>query len=280
MVVVALLSLIVIALMTVFNATQSAFRASVTQTDILEGGRAVMDLMAGDLKEMAPSLGNSNSVAGVNNGFATVNFFATNNPNYSFLQPLTASPGNQERAYVLQHFFILNHQNTKWWGTGYMVLTNSPTGLYSLYRFQYPSDESAVDPLTILTNQAMRNFFLNPTNGGSHLIDGVVGLRVRAFDDNGYWMTNTLNFAGGQTTNKNVLFLPTAFGETGFYMFSNTLPASVEIEMATLEDRTLQRAESIPILTVQSNYLAQQVGKVHIFRQRVSIPNAAPSAYQ
>ena len=123
--------------------------------------------------------------------------------------------------------------------------------------------------------------FLNFPNNYSHLIDGVVGLRVRAFDDNGYWMTNTLNFAGGQTTNKNVLFLPSASGETGFYMFSNTLPASVEIEMATLEDRTLQRAESLGVsYQVQSNYLAQQVGKVHIFRQRVSIPNAAPSAYQ
>ena len=36
----ALLSLIVLALMTVFNSTQTAFRASLTQTDILESGRA------------------------------------------------------------------------------------------------------------------------------------------------------------------------------------------------------------------------------------------------
>jgi type II secretory pathway pseudopilin PulG len=281
MVVVLLLSLIVIALMSVFNSTQAAFRASVTQTDILEGGRAVMDLMAGDLKAMAPSLGGSNSVAGINNGLATVNFYANTNAGYApLVQTLTASPNN--RTYVLQQFFVLNHQNTKWWGVGYMVLTNSPDGIYSLYRIQYPADQSAVNPATIFTNQAVQNFFLNPTNGGSHLIDGVVGLRVRAFDNNGYWMTNTLNFAGGQnTTNKNVLFLlPSALGETGFYMFSNTLPASVEIEMDTLEDRTLQRAGSIPILTVQSHYLAQQVGKVHVFRQRVSIPNAGPATYQ
>jgi prepilin-type N-terminal cleavage/methylation domain-containing protein len=285
MVVVLLLSLIVIALMAVFNSTQAAFRASVTQTDVLEGGRAVIDLMAGDLKEMAPSLGGSNSIARVNNGFATVNFYANTNAGYvPLIQTLTASPNNQQRTYVLQQFFVLNHQNTKWWGVGYMVLTNSPDGIYSLYRIQYPSDKSAVNPVTIFTNQAVQNFFINPTNGGSHLIDGVVGLRVRAFDNNGYWMTNTLNFAGGPTpasTNKNVLFLlPSALGETGFYMFSNTLPASVEIEMDTLEDRTLQRAGSIPILAVQSNYLAQQSGKVHVFRQRVSIPNAGPATYQ
>ena len=57
MVVVVLLSLIVVALMSVFSSTQTAFRASVTQTDILEGGRAAMDMIAQDLKEMAPSLG-------------------------------------------------------------------------------------------------------------------------------------------------------------------------------------------------------------------------------
>jgi len=29
----------------------------------------------------------------------------------------------------------------------------------------------------------------------------------------------------------------------------------------------------------RSNYLAQRVGQVHLFRQRVSIPNVDPSAY-
>jgi hypothetical protein len=65
-------------------------------------------------------------------------------------------------------------------------------------------------------------------------------------------------------------------------MFSNTLPASVEIEMATFEDRTLQRAESFGSYQGATNYLASpdQSGKVHVFRQRVSIPNVDPSAYQ
>ena len=56
MVVVALLALIVMALMAVFNSTQTAFRAGVTQTDVLEGGRAAMDLIAADLRQMSPSL--------------------------------------------------------------------------------------------------------------------------------------------------------------------------------------------------------------------------------
>ncbi len=61
MVVLALLSLIVFALMAVFGVTQRAFRASLTQTDSLEGGRAVMDLIAADLEAMTPSDGFSNS---------------------------------------------------------------------------------------------------------------------------------------------------------------------------------------------------------------------------
>jgi hypothetical protein len=64
-------------------------------------------------------------------------------------------------------------------------------------------------------------------------------------------------------------------------MFSNTLPASVEIEMGVLEDRALQRAESLSgSFLAQSNYLAGSASQVHIFRQRVSISKVDPAAYQ
>jgi hypothetical protein len=43
----------------------------------------------------------------------------------------------------------------------------------------------------------------------------------------------------------------------------------------------LQRASTWPDNSIlQNNYLAQQSGKVHVFRQRVSIPNFAPAAYK
>jgi hypothetical protein len=95
-------------------------------------------------------------------------------------------------------------------------------------------------------------------------------------------MNGNIVFSGGQlTTNRNVYYLPSTLGQTGFYMFSNTLPASVEIEMAVLEDRTLQRAAALSgAPAAQTSYLQQQAGKVHVFRQRVSIPNVDPSAYQ
>ncbi len=60
LVVVVLLSFIILALMTVFNATQTAFRASITQTDVMEGGRSVMGLLKSDFESMTPSYGESN----------------------------------------------------------------------------------------------------------------------------------------------------------------------------------------------------------------------------
>ncbi|MEI9963163.1 MAG: hypothetical protein WDM76_19235 [Limisphaerales bacterium] len=83
---------------------------------------------------------------------------------------------------VIENLFFLNHQNTRWWGVGYAVDTTDSQGVYSLYRYEYPSDPSVrVTPDTIFTNQAFRNFFFSPTNG-SRLVDGVVHLVIRAYD--------------------------------------------------------------------------------------------------
>lgn len=281
MVVVTLLSLIVLALMAVFDSTQRAFRASATQADVLQGGRAVMDLISQDLKTMSPSDGVSNNPTIVFPD--AVNFYAGINNNYPpLIQPLIAS--SNERTNVLENFFILSSGNQNgvptWYGTGYAVYL-SPTNLYSLYRFSTSHPMAVAGAVSNMFRFEFENFISAPSTytNSSHLIDGVIGLRVRAYDLNGVWMTNGYGF--NQTVPiKNVLFLPSTFGEVGFYMFSNSLPASVEVEIATLEDRTLQRAESFGSLQGMTNYLAWQGGKVHVFRQRISIPNVDPSAYQ
>jgi Tfp pilus assembly protein PilV len=270
LVVVVLMSLIVLALMAVFNSTQAAFRASITQTDVLEGGRSVTGLLKSDLEAMTPSFG-------VNNG--AVNFYVTNNLLQYQLQsgPLMQSLAGsaQLRTNVLQRFFVLTRQNTMWTGIGYVVDTTSTNYFNPLYRFSITTNVMVRNmPWALYTN-----FLYTPFTNMSHLVDGVVHLTVRAYDTNGYWMTN--GYPIGYThIARNAWFTPSALGEIGFYMFSNTLPASVEIQMGLLEDRTLQRAESIPVANVRSNYLAQQAGKVHLFRQRIPIRNVDPSAYQ
>ena len=279
MVVMTLLSLIVLVLMAVFNSTQAAFRASVTQAGVLESGRATMDLMVSDLKQMSPSMESSNFNS-------AVNFTAVVPSGYvPLVQPLVASGPSQSRTNVQESIFILSRQNQAWTGVGY-VIANSPQGdMDSLYRFTMTTNvQAGLDPAATLFNI----FRTTPPADMSHLMDGVVSLTVRAYDINGGLMASNIVFSGGQATaNRNVLYLPSTLGQTGFYMFSNTLPASVEIELGALEDRILQRAGSLPNNLPapppndrQTMYLQGQAGAVHIFRQRVSIPNVDPSAYQ
>ena len=284
LVVMTLLSLIVLALMAVFNSTQTAFRASVTQTDVLEGGRAAIDLMTSDLRQMSPARGsgtllfNRNVIQPVDQ---PVNFYANTNSSQLLVQSLPGSTA--QRVNALEAFFALGRGNLNgspaWIAVGYAVDPASPTSLNPLYRFYMATNVAAASPLVLFTN-----FYGAVLNGAltnwSHLLDGVVGLTVHAYDTNGVWMTNGYPSVTNITV-KNVRFLRSVPGQTGFCMFSNTLPASVEIELGVLEDRALQRAGTWPNGSLsQSNYLAQQAGKVHIFRQRLNIPNVDPSAYQ
>jgi len=285
LVVVVLLAFIVTALMAVFNSTQTAFRASITQTDVLEGGRSMMGLVKGDLETMTPSFGRMPSI-NVNNEIVgpmgAVNFCANTNSSFGPLQQSLIG-SDYRRTNVLENIFILGRANLNgqdcWLGAGYAV-AGSADGLYSLYRFATNHPVTAISPAFIFTNE-FQNFLLGITNG-SRLIDGVVHLTVRPYDRNGRWMTNSYVYAGAVCvgTNRNVWYGAPAWGEVGFCMFSNTLPAAVDVELGVLEDRVLQRAESIGDFLARSNYLAQQAGKVHLFRQRIPIRNVDPSAYQ
>lgn len=275
MVVVVLLSFIILALMAVFNSTQSAFRASVTQTDVLESGRAAMDLITDDLRGLAPSLGESNNLA--NNFRGVANFYVTDSGIPPLLQSLVAS--SSTRTNSQQDFFILSRGNLNgvatWYGTGYAVCL-SPSNVYSLYRFSTNRPVAQSLSASNLFWGDFYNFITYPNNGSySHLLDGVIGFRVRAFDANGSLITtNLMNIS----TN--------AFPNSGYVFYSNSLPGAVEIEMATIEDRTLQRAESrpgdlpLPPNDSRTKYLQDQADKVHVFRQRVAIPNVDPSVYQ
>jgi hypothetical protein len=126
----------------------------------------------------------------------------------------------------------------------------------------------------------------------SHLIDGVVHLTVRAYDPDGRWVNNYYQpYTNAQNT---AFFKPPGFpaytdgyGEAQLYMFSNAVPASVELELGILEDRVLARAEGLPnnLPAASPNdrrtlYLQGQAGTVHLFRQRVNIPNVDKTAYQ
>jgi type II secretory pathway pseudopilin PulG len=277
LVVVSLLSLIVLALMAVFSTTQRAFRAAVTQSDVLEGSRAAVELMTADLRGLTPSGGGSNYVT-----FGAVNFFSLANNSSPLVQSLPGSTFS--RTNLLNYFFVLGRENTKWTSTAYIVDTSSSSPLYPLYRF-YAETNTANSPWTLY------NLFVSQIQSAqwhtnmSHIIDGVVHLTARAYDTNGVWINNNNSLRPyTNAANAEFVYAPTfanSYGEVQLFMYSNTVPAAVELELGVLEDRTRARAESLPFSSVaQGTYLAGQSGAVHVFRQRVSIPNVDPSAYQ
>ena len=280
MVVVSLLSLIVLALMEVFSSTQRAFRASVTQADVLEGSRAAVDLIASDLRNLTPS----GDVK-----YGAVNFFVLANSTY--YTPLPQSlPGTYPVVYrtnLLNYFFALGRQNTKWTAVGYIVDTSSSSPLYPLYRF-YAETNTANSPQTLYDLFANQIYYSQFTNM-SHIIDGVIHLTLRAQDPNGNWInpayTNALNAEFVSPAVSSIY--GSGYGEAQFYTYDNTVPAALELELGVLEDQTLARAESRGIagsapkdVATQWQYLQGQAGTVHVFRQRVTIPNVDRTAYQ
>ena len=235
-----------------------------------------MGMIKSDLETMTPSFGWSNQPSADGWSTVTVNFqvggvaSGTNTP---LVQSLT---GSGSSAHQRAGKFLHSHApepdvDGRRLRGGYLPRRNY---FNPLYRFSLSTNVQAADPTMLfnifLTNlPAYTTLPISPTNPSmSHLMDGVVDLRVRAYDPGGHWMTNvyTYNYdpvSGKYITNisKNVWFSPPAWGEVGFYMFSNTLPASVEINLGVLEDRAIQRAQSLSNVRpawAQSNYLAGQ----------------------
>jgi type II secretory pathway pseudopilin PulG len=289
LVVVSILSLIVIALMSVFSSTQRAFRASVTQTDVLAGGREAMDLMATDLRGLTPC-----GLVGQPNMMVMANSITS--PQMYYAPLMQSLPGSSmQRTNLLNFFFIVGRQNTVWTGTGYVVDTTTNSPLFPLYR--YFRETSTTNPPSLLFNDFYNLVSTYQWTNLSHLVDGVVHLTVRAYDPAGRWINNGVNgYYWNYTNTLNLAFVDPVnpvppygkgFGEAQFYMYGPTVPASVDLELGVLENSTLARAESLgrpgyPPSTVppEWNFLTNQVGAVHLFRQRVSIPNVDLTAYQ
>ena len=276
MVVMILLSVIILGLMAMFNQTQRAFQAGMTQVDLLEGGRMFTDLLVRDIQQIAPTR--------QTNG---MNFYAQIPAYAPLLQTLPAS--SLSRTDLLQDVFFTSRYNQTWSGIGYYVRTNPMYRLNmplvgTLYRFetnmpinQMAGTNSLMPYLTYLTAT-------NPLQI-SKILDGVVEFRVRCYDLNGMMITN-----GTQSIASNSFWSITnaaGFGvpsfpadEVAFYGFSNNIvPAFVEVQIGVLEPGVLKRYRSIPDPITASNFLASHAGNVQLFRQRVAVRNVDPSAY-
>ncbi len=260
MVVVSLMTVIVLGLMAMFGQTQRAFRSSMTQVDVLATGRATMDLLVRELEQMTAAYRTN-----------VDNFYVTRADLAPLVQVL---PGTTEkRTNVLEEFFFLTRENQQWIGTGYFTTNNA--GVATLFRFY---TNAPVTSIAHFTSAFERQISLvnqkSALASANRIADGIVHLKVQAYNTNGYPIVRSpdLNLIRVQTND---------FPAMIKYSFrSNAVPAYLEVELGILEERTLERARSIPNQVARRKFLEDRAGQVHLFRQRIPVRNVDPTAYQ
>ena len=294
LVVVALLSVIILGLLAMFTQTQKAFRIGLTQTDVLMSGRLAGDMFGRELEQITPAY-QPQRVKLVQT--LNYNFYAQipydGNYDKPFLQPLPG--GTMKRMNLIQDLFFISKRNQDWVAIGYFVRTNnsqngnlglSPLGVGTLYRFETNATALSGRTVSDMFNEfslARNNEDLvingRKVNRAIKLAEGVVHFKVRAFETNGAWIVTNRNFSIGANYNE---YTPNQVGgEIERYEFwSNAVPAAVELELGILEDKAWQRFKALPTAAAQTKYLTDQVGRLHLFRQHVTIRNVDPVAYQ
>jgi hypothetical protein len=284
------MSVILFGLYTMFDQTQRALRNNTAQVDVLEAGRAAVDLISRDIEQAVAS-----QILGATNAMARITY-----PNALQWRPLTQDLlTNQNRALnvyrtnFLQEFFFLTRYKDNWGGGGYFV-SGSPTnpvwrvtnGIGTLYRFSVLPEPPVFRLNTNLLIQTAQRFDLR-TNA-SPVVEGVVHFSLKAYDPMGmpmeYFRTTVYDRYRALYLGKgvamplligatNVVLQPEAYvpAETRFHFLNNGLPACLELELGIVEPQALERMKAFPQLDRQRQYLEQHAGKVQIFRKRIPI---------
>jgi hypothetical protein len=307
LVTIALLAFITLGLFAALDQVQRAFRSGMSQVDQLEAGRAVTEMLPRELEQATPCGANALTFSA-----RTVGSFAP------FSLPLTQSlpgmPATIMRTNQLQDCFILTRQNQTWVGIGYCVRTNDASGrLYlpesgpgqlgvgSLYRFTASTNVLMNNGLAADPGQLYAQFKAAAQVGSAaisnRICDGVVHFCLAAFATNGfpifsdgvrtnaYFRTDALSIPPRYNIVHPVQAIPNSSypGNLGALNFlSNAVPASVGIELGILEQPSWERYNSIPAPAARLAYLQRSdvSSRVHLFRQRISIRNVDPLAYQ
>ena len=280
LVAVSILSLIVLVLYNIFDQTQAALRSNVAQVDVLESGRAAMDLVSRELQECALARRGD-----------SLNFMTRvqAEPSSPVVQVLPGGAG-ETWTNVLMEMFFLRRSAGNWNGTGYRVI-NARNGVGTLARFSTNRVSSQ-----FVTNVTLQAFFNAPTNALQPIANGVVHLRVVAYDEQGFPLQvhdtrhpheREVGAIGNQDVQQiwlnhskrdglaNVILSEDRFGQTDARFISNALPTYLEIEIGVLEPATLEQFRSFPAPNAAQNFLRDRAGQVHLFRQRIPIHTAA-----
>ncbi len=285
MITLGLISFIILGLMLMFQQVQRSFRGSMTQTDVLEAGRAVTDRIARELEEMMPTQFPYDPV----NGYPAINFMAELYGDFATDPQRQYLPGASiERTNYVQQIFFMSKEDQKWIATGYRVLPDyTGTGLGTLYRFSTNSVAvpGRIAPLGYVTPIYLSTNFINavgnPPAGFTPIADGIVHFRLRAFDTNGAPITP--NSPGmPNVLRRYELGSQYSTDQIRYWFYSNAVPAYLELEVGFMENHMVDRFKALAEVNAPAgrNYLSNHVANVHIFRRRIPIRNVDFSAYQ
>lgn len=248
----SILIIIVFGLMATFNQTQKIFRSSLTNVDVLEGGRSAIDMISRDLEQMTAA-----NNANLTNVYLKTNVFG------SFNFPISGSL----RSNSLQQIYFLSHP-ADWQGVGFRVLdTNSPTpdlaSVGTLYRFAVSQSQDSLTnffkvynnvlPVTLITNRSM-----------NRIIDGVIHFSMKFYDSSGVEIMSGTN-----------LKPQIRFGLNQDVSFSGMeTPAYIELELGIIEPPLLEQIKSMTAPGAANAYLARHTEKIHFFRSHIPIRTA------
>jgi len=218
LVAVSVLSIIVYVLFSIFNQTQKALRSNIAQVDVLESGRAAMELLIREVYEMSPTPAPLVAESELRNSFPfQINFMSYLSPRnrrspvgIPFPPPPAVQPQEPYPALiqdlltpplirnnVVQDLFFMTHQQRSWKGIGFRVLpdhtrTNDDSWrqreVRSLYRFETRAREFDVTTSTRNPGWSFLRAAPLPENDPTNffkIADGVVHFRATALDFKG-----------------------------------------------------------------------------------------------
>lgn len=261
LVAVTLMSVIVLGLMAMFGETQRAFRTGITQVNVMESGRAALEMIAREV-EQADATGLSNSY----------NFLVQSPPGapYLLLQQL---PGTTEqRTNSLQNLVFTTRENQTWKAIAYAVSYSNWIG--TLYRYETNCSALAPDQVSDLANQVFNA-------RRSRVMDNILCFRMIVYDSLGLPLNPDWNI---KVINPDQMDLQwgAVDGNVDAVFLTNAIPAYVDIELGVLEAKTADRARTIgeDSLNAQEAFLTRQAGRVQVFRQRIPIRTVDPSVFE
>ncbi len=268
-----LLSVIVLALFSMFDQTQKALHTATAQVDLMEPGRSAMDLLTRDIER-----GRATRFPGVTN--LAITRLEREGP---YFIPGVIDGYHRDSA-LNELFYLTPLRGNQWTAQGWFIADETDPSLVpdasrigALYRFESTNVVALRGPL--VTNDFSRQwleFNRRSTNAQqfSRFLDGVVFFRTASFSSEGLLLDSfvapTNIPVGVVITNLNASVAITAFTNQG-------LPNSLEIEFGMLPPRLLTQYRNLPsgsapnATTIRSNFFVQHGGDVLLFRQRISL---------